>query len=466
MAPPTKTIRNSSIGHGNDGPCSLPDQLSSCLSINYLPDSILRFIGEYLRKSSRAIMASALSRSACFESDTLDFSDTGRDLAPKLTDSDISNILVSIDAVNALKVLKLIGCENITGVGLEPIRGSTVLRHIDLRISSEHMLLEEAVTPILDSIICREGRALRLIELPDTWRTEKSQMLCEFLERFNNAQNRRTCVCTSCSEGFQGSPWVKHDEAAGGLVWGLQNYTCYDCLKYFCDDCEPPLCQECEKKICEGCCPTHSCGYCDKIACSECDEFDKCDECGSRYCPTCMPVIFCDCCERSRCMECVPYHTCSGCRNVSNCAECAHENNVQWCEVCQDEHCNDCRHKAYKEGELPCTGCRGLLLPRITRENEADTRKKQSLRERLDEIESGLTVNLSEADIEFVMNRADCSRKDAIWAVKNFYCPYRHLSNAINLLNLQTLEHGVESFGRRRNRTCTSSIVDGDTSNG
>ena len=67
-------------------------------------------------------MAFALSRPACFDSDTLDFSDIGRDLASELTDSDISSILVSIDAANTLKVLKLIGCENITGVGLEPIQ--------------------------------------------------------------------------------------------------------------------------------------------------------------------------------------------------------------------------------------------------------------------------------------------------------------------------------------------------------
>ena len=73
-------------------------------------------------------MAAALSRSACFDSDTLDFSDIGRDLASKLTDSDMSSILdlESIDAPNRLKVLKIIGCKNISGVGLEPIRGSTI----------------------------------------------------------------------------------------------------------------------------------------------------------------------------------------------------------------------------------------------------------------------------------------------------------------------------------------------------
>eukprot|EP00984_Skeletonema_dohrnii_P026276 scaffold15598_cov144-Skeletonema_dohrnii-CCMP3373.AAC.3 len=394
MAPPTKTIRNSSIGHGNDGPCSLPDQLSSCLSINYLPDSILRFIGEYLRKSSRAIMASALSRSACFESDTLDFSDTGRDLAPKLTDSDISNILVSIDAVNALKVLKLIGCENITGTGLDPLRGSAVLEQIDLSSSDNatiangedlfspnfpwcFTLSEDAVIPILDSIIAEKDRALNHVQLPLVWRKKKSKQLVEFLESYNLVKSSRLCLCVQCDDVVESSVWM--NQIIDSSDWGLQSHTCYDCTEHICQECEAGFCQDCRKQFCEDCCTTKICEMCYSAFCSECEDLAVCEVCDNYFCQDCMPVRFCDCCNRDRCVDCMLHWDCSRC-GKSNCDDCADEHNVQWCEVCEDEYCNDCRLEDYNNGELDCKGCRGLLLPRIMHEKEALSRENEMLK--------------------------------------------------------------------------------------
>jgi len=437
--------------------CSLsPTYISS------LPDSILRFIGEYLPNSSRAMMASALSRPACFDSDTLDFSDIGRDFASKLTDRDVRDILVSIDAVNRLKVLKLIGCENISGVGLEPMRGSTTIQQIDLSTSEKtcdvassaeffspnfpwcFALSENAVIPVLDSINGKHDRSLRHVQCPLFWRERKSKLLTSFMERYDRALNSRTCVCAVCSDGFQGSPWI--DITKGNAAWGLQNYTCYDCTKYFCDDCVKPFCKQCQKMFCQDCCTINHCDDCGKVACSECEEFPKCEACEESYCPDCMPVFTCECCNRTRCIDCSPHYTCSGCDNVSNCDDCAHAQNVQWCEVCYEDNCNDCRFKAYKEGELECVGCRSLLLPRIMQENESMLREKESLREKLDAIESGTMMRFSEADIEFVMNRADCSREDAIKAIKKFSCSYPHLSIAIRWLNLPNKERMASMY--------------------
>ena len=115
-------------------------------------------------------MAAVLGHGACFNSDTLDFGEISSILASKLTDDDIASILVSIDAKNTLKVLKLIGCDNISGAGLEPLRGSSVLEQIDLSTSIytfglatsadlfsanfpwRFALSEDAVVDILDSI--------------------------------------------------------------------------------------------------------------------------------------------------------------------------------------------------------------------------------------------------------------------------------------------------------------------------
>jgi len=332
-------------------------------------------------------MASALSRSACFDSDTLNFSDIGRDLAPKLTDSDVSSILVSIDASNRLKVLKLIGCENITGVGLDPLRGSIVLELIDLStsvitaIASDGFppcftLSEDDVIPILDSIIAEKDRALKLLELPLAWRKKESTQLAAFLERYNNAQSSRTCLCCECSVDFQASSWTDHFK--GSPFWGLQRHTCYECTEHICVDCDAAFCDECKKNFCNDCCPIQYCA-CGKASCMDCFGVEYCESCDETFCQDCRPVFMCECCNRFRCMECAIHLFCSTC-NESNCMQCANENNVQWCEVCEEDNCNDCRHKAFKDGSLDCKGCRGLLLPRIIQENEAQQREIEMLK--------------------------------------------------------------------------------------
>jgi len=332
-------------------------------------------------------MASALTRSACFDSDTLDFSDIGRDLASKLTDSDVSSILVSIDAADRLKVLKLIGCENITGAGLDPLRGSIVLELIDLNtsvitaIASDGFppcftLSEDAVIPILDSIISEKYRALKLLELPLVWRKKESAQLAAFLVRYNNAQRSRTCFCCECSADFQASSWTDHFK--GSSFWGLQRHTCYDCTEHVCVDCDAAFCDECKKNFCNDCCPIQYCA-CGKASCMDCFGVEYCESCDEAYCQDCRPVFMCECCNRFRCMECAIHLICSNC-NESNCMQCANENNVQWCEVCEEDNCNDCRHKAFKDGSLDCKGCRGLLLPRIIQENEAQQREIEMLK--------------------------------------------------------------------------------------
>jgi len=357
-------------------------------------------------------MASALSRSACFNSDTLDFSDIGRDLASKLTDSDISSILVSINAVNRLRVLRIIGCTNITGVGLDPIRGSTILEQIDLSTSSiatiangdalfssnfpwVFTLSEVAVIPILDSIIARKDGALKHVQFPLVWRKKKNKMLSVFLERYNNFQSCRLCSCCECCDEFEASLWMDQTKTKRSPDWGLQRRTCYTCRENICQDCEEGFCQDCRKQFCENCCPMMRCEMCQALNCGECEELEFCEDCGVWYCPNCMPVLFCECCDRSRCLDCVPHWDCSRCRK-SNCDECAHEHNVQWCEVCEDEYCNDCRLKDYNNGELDCKGCRGLILPRIMHENEALSRENEMLKfvvvKALNEIESTKNV--------------------------------------------------------------------------
>ena len=114
-------------------------------NMDNLPSSALTHIASFLTVPSRALFAVALSvtseeslaivgRTQC---DILDFGEIHKDLAAKLTDDDISNILRSVNAVNRVKRLRLTGCVNITGAGLEPLRDSLVIEHIDLGFVGE-----------------------------------------------------------------------------------------------------------------------------------------------------------------------------------------------------------------------------------------------------------------------------------------------------------------------------------------
>ena len=127
---------------------------SSEISLADIPNSLLVEVAKFLSEPSAALFAVALSApsaswlnvqnrgaseiSAAIVSalnnnwDEIDFVED-IDLAKKLSDDDVGALLVCIDAENKVKRLKLTGCVNITGRGLEPLRGSVVLEQIDLR---------------------------------------------------------------------------------------------------------------------------------------------------------------------------------------------------------------------------------------------------------------------------------------------------------------------------------------------
>ena len=65
---------------------------------------------------------------------------TGKRYAPfggSLDNDDLRAVLLCIDAANNVESLKLTRCYNITGRGLEPLRGSKTLERIDLSLVGE-----------------------------------------------------------------------------------------------------------------------------------------------------------------------------------------------------------------------------------------------------------------------------------------------------------------------------------------
>jgi len=112
-----------------------------------LPGGILKEVAKFLAPTSRILFAVAItppsspydivlarcrprvSRSSIAGNNwhTLDFGDIEKDLAAKLTDDDLSQILLYIDAAHKVKRLRLTNCINISGSGLAPLRYSTSL---------------------------------------------------------------------------------------------------------------------------------------------------------------------------------------------------------------------------------------------------------------------------------------------------------------------------------------------------
>ena len=185
-----------------------------------------------------------------------------------LTDDDVRWILLAIDAVNNVESLKVTNCIGITGAGLEPLRGSIILRCIDLSLVGDHErqtidpeppISVSAVVPILESIIGTEGNSLLRLQLPKKWRMERSSILTQFLQRFARELNRRRVKCSGwgCHETCQ------LDDATEGRFYGMNSITCYHCLKFFCQSCYEDeslgFCMICEKFYCHMCMKIKTC---------------------------------------------------------------------------------------------------------------------------------------------------------------------------------------------------------------
>ena len=174
-------------------------------NIAVLPSEPLIHISSYLAAPSRALFAVALALDTetsqenistaivGYHWDTLDFGQIEKELAAKLSDEDISGVLHCIDAVNTVTKLRLTNCIKITGACLEPLRGSRVIKEIDLSLVGRHQspLLDpeppistHIVLPVLDDIIARGDEAI-LIQFPNAWRQQRSNYFCEFVVRYN-----------------------------------------------------------------------------------------------------------------------------------------------------------------------------------------------------------------------------------------------------------------------------------------
>ena len=391
------------------------DGLLHCRRLSDLPIEPLTHVATFLAAPSRAIFAVALTtvhhsfqgdgdgisaqKIAGFEWDTLDFGHIEKELAERLSDDDINAILRCIDAVHKLKILKLTNCINITGVGLEPLRGSRIIAKIDMSLVGEHKspllnpeppISRDVVLPILDSILDGEGSALKQIQFPKKWRIlnnrfhPSNQDFYRFIRRFNEIMESHGAIrCPDCNGevGYRGFCEVSVSQTS----------TCFACSKQECNDCESTrglegtllICSTCEKCYCSDCSTMYVCRHCQHDFCracsppvkcsgSECDDEDNnicgrcrryCHRCQRLYCRDCRSQYQCDVCYIVGCSECISYHECENCY-IGHCDECTEKagiNTVYSCRDCGREQCISCRLRLPYPAERSCSGCFDII---------------------------------------------------------------------------------------------------------
>ena len=130
-------------------------RISNGVGLFDLPTEALSHVAGYLPRPSRAMFAITMNDDELSsvilglsgapqnreQYDILDFGEVEGSLASKITDDILQDILIRIDAYAKLRRLKLAGCVNITGTGLDTLRGSIILEQIDLSLVAKLRVL-------------------------------------------------------------------------------------------------------------------------------------------------------------------------------------------------------------------------------------------------------------------------------------------------------------------------------------
>lgn len=426
--------------------------VAKCLSD--LPNGILTHTSNYLAAPSRALFAAALStnrNSAASDErntaivgnewSTLDFGDIEEDLARRLSDCNIQIILLCIDAVNQLKTLKLTNCINITGAGLEPIRGSTIIEQIDLSLVGKNQSPQlepqppiscDIVLPILDSIIEREGCSLRHLQFP-LWGGESAQFE-QFLHRYDAMLLSRGAVnCDKCNLSIppQNESWFDYHYSGAS-----QQYTCCECLNNYCASCEDDdgdyniltHCDNCKRRLCVKCQEKNFCDSCVSYICVDCERLQQCSacvesvckdcftegqcgwrtcggECNRRFCRNCDMSYHCDDCHKEQCDFCYhpdDYWQCSDC-GASFCDDCNINKEtfdaVYSCDICDECNCGTCLADMCRSGvtnENDCAGCIKWAGHVLFLELKNKKTENKELKQRVGQVEEKLNTEIEE----------------------------------------------------------------------
>mmetsp|Transcript_27520 Transcript_27520/g.55509 ORF Transcript_27520/g.55509 Transcript_27520/m.55509 type:complete len:409 (-) Transcript_27520:304-1530(-) len=308
----------------------------------------------------------------------MDFSVIGNKRSFHLTDRVLSVLLSRVNAVNVTEYLSLFGCYKICGSGLVPLRGSTVLKEIDLRL--ERGWRNRGDETPAHTVICTVLRSmppfqrtedgcstngLRLIQI-DRLRTGSSgrEHLFirppEFDDLFNTfgrkvaeRLEREGEKCNDC--GILLYERLSTLAVSKGVDVGSLIPT-------------PNLCFLCKNVACGqgvNCNKVQICFDCKKQICTECKKMDLCKDCGKMYC--CHDKRVCYACKAFDCGEssCHNFSCCQSCRRCYACDDCSSLGlGLRPCRYCRILGCTSCRLTCPKCNISCCTSnrCRNYHL--------------------------------------------------------------------------------------------------------
>ncbi len=163
-----------------------------------LNDKVSRHVASYLPELGQILFSMAvgrklqgmLTRQHNEEGCVVDFG-TDEDLAAKIRDGDLKQILRHIGNSVWVKKLMLTHCTHITGEGLAPLQGSEHIELIDLRVIADNdgrdddvKLSCSAVVPILHSIVDTPNNSVQDFYFPSKWHTISSESFHRLLEQY------------------------------------------------------------------------------------------------------------------------------------------------------------------------------------------------------------------------------------------------------------------------------------------
>ena len=260
-----------------------------------LVDLPLTAIADYLPSTNRILLAIALTASSSFSATgwnnaklstaskavlaskecwELDFAEIS-EYAGDPSDEDLRALLLIIDAKNTLKTLRIGGCTQIVGHGLEPLRGSTILERLVLHGNAK--FAEPIVYSIINAIYSSDkvlDRLELLHDLQSYIREARDDTSSPFHE-----------ICTNIQQTL------------------LANGLCEYCTKPFAQ------CSTCPKQGCTNCgndFPPTSCNYCGETFCDDCDDSAECNGRRSVFCSACAQLDTVD--DARYCRYCSDYH--------------------------------------------------------------------------------------------------------------------------------------------------------------
>lgn len=260
----------------------------------------------------------------------------------KLTDPQLAALLRRVNAKHCTRVLRLTGCTQIRGAGLDPLRGSCALEEIDLRLEWSHRgnsfgppgFDERRVFRILSSLspINSQARTLKrgtfsspnslglsLVKIRrqresdsffDSYSEETTEFFLSFHAALQDQAIARRTKCGFCHEV------IAENHSEEDMWWVMSSCYCEYCRKYSCQTGACPLsgfCRDCSLQCCQCvdlACPSpkndgiRACMECHRGMCFNCNYYHHgsqfCHGCSEVFCKTCAPesMDFCESCDQ------------------------------------------------------------------------------------------------------------------------------------------------------------------------